>query len=86
MSLSRISDSLVHWGQSSGFPIEKVSFESWLSGYDVSEDLENMFPRQDIHTSALAIERKSRWTRRPIVRVFGGALGGPNLRASNSIL
>jgi len=49
MSLGRISDSLVNWGRSSGFPIEKVSFESWLSRCDVSDDLESMFPGQAIH-------------------------------------
>ena len=42
MSLSRISDSLVNWGRSSGFPIEKVSFGNWWSQCNSTEELQSL--------------------------------------------
>jgi amino acid adenylation domain-containing protein/thioester reductase-like protein len=57
MRLSKVSEFILSWGRKSGFPMQRVSFESWLAGCNASEDLKMLqvfFPEQALPTNAVA--------------------------------
>jgi amino acid adenylation domain-containing protein/thioester reductase-like protein len=62
MRLSKVSEFILSWGRKSGFPMQRVSFESWLAGCNASEDLKMLqvfFPEQALPTNAVAqVERE----------------------------
>jgi hypothetical protein len=53
MSFTKLSDSIVSWGEGAGIPIQKVSFDDWLSQCNANEELKVMqlfFPQSSTRT------------------------------------